>query len=79
MKKLISKIAAVGLVAAMAMSLAGCGAGAGSGAGVVKTIDISLTDEQYAFGVDKNNADLLEQTNKYIEQIKGDGTLDSIW
>lgn len=78
MKKLISKIAAVGLVAAMAMSLAGCGAGAGSGAGVVKTIDISLTDEQYAFGVDKNNADLLEQTNKYIEQIKGDGTLDSI-
>ena len=78
MKKLISKIAAVGLVAAMAMSLAGCGAGAGSGAGVVKTIDISLTDEQYAFGVDKNNADLLEQTNKYIEQIKSDGTLDSI-
>lgn len=78
MKKLISKIAAVGLVAAMAMSLAGCGAGSGSGAGVVKTIDISLTDEQYAFGVDKNNADLLEQTNKYIEQIKSDGTLDSI-
>lgn len=78
MKKLISKIAAVGLVAVMAMSLAGCGAGAGSGAGVVKTIDISLTDEQYAFGVDKNNADLLEQTNKYIEQIKSDGTLDSI-
>lgn len=78
MKKLISKIAAVGLVAAMAMSLAGCGAGAGSGAGVVKTIDISLTDEQYAFGVDKNNADLLEQTNKYIEQIKSGGTLDSI-
>lgn len=78
MKKLISKIAAVGLVAAMVMSLAGCGAGAGSGAGVVKTIDISLTDEQYAFGVDKNNADLLEQTNKYIEQIKSDGTLDSI-
>lgn len=78
MKKLISKIAAVGLVAAMAMSLAGCGAGAESGAGVVKTIDISLTDEQYAFGVDKNNADLLEQTNKYIEQIKSDGTLDSI-
>lgn len=78
MKKLISKIAAVGLVAAMAMSLAGCGAGSESGAGVVKTIDISLTDEQYAFGVDKNNADLLEQTNKYIEQIKSDGTLDSI-
>lgn len=78
MKKLISKIAAVGLVAAMAMSLEGCGAGAESGAGVVKTIDISLTDEQYAFGVDKNNADLLEQTNKYIEQIKSDGTLDSI-
>lgn len=78
MKKLISKVAAVGLVAAMAMSLAGCGAGAGSADGVVKTVDISLTDEQYAFGVDKNNAELLEEANKYIAQVKDDGTLEEI-
>lgn len=76
MKKLVSKVAAFSLVAAMAMSLAGCGAG--SAAGVVKTIDISLTDEQYAFGIDKNNAELLEQANEYIAQVKSDGTLDEI-
>lgn len=78
MKKLVSKVAAFSLVAAMAMSLAGCGAGTGSAAGVVKTIDISLTDEQYAFGIDKNNAELLEQANEYIAQVKSDGTLDEI-
>lgn len=78
MKKLVSKVAAFSLVAAMAMSLAGCGADTDSVEGVVKTIDISLTDEQYAFGVDKNNAELLEQANQYIEQVKKDGTLDEI-
>ena len=44
----------------------------------VKTIDISLTDELYAFGVNKNEPELLEKTNAYIAQIKADGTLDAI-
>ncbi|MBQ6023002.1 MAG: transporter substrate-binding domain-containing protein [Clostridia bacterium] len=47
-------------------------------AGKVKTIDISLTDELYAFGVNKNQPELLEKTNEYIAQIKADGTLDAI-
>ena len=44
----------------------------------VKTIDISLTDELYAFGVSKKDPDLLAKTNEYIAQIKADGTLDAI-
>lgn len=44
----------------------------------VKTIDISLTDELYAFGVNKKEPELLEKTNAYIAQIKADGTLDAI-
>lgn len=77
MKKLASKITAAGLIVAMAFTAVGCNASTNAG-GVVKTIDISLTDEQYAFGVDKNNAELLEQTNAYIAQVKEDGTLDEI-
>ena len=44
----------------------------------VKTIDISLTDELYAFGVNKEQPELLEKTNAYIQQIKEDGTLEAI-
>ena len=44
----------------------------------VKTIDVSLTDELYAFGVNKEQPELLEKTNAYIAQIKADGTLDAI-
>ncbi|MBO5237834.1 MAG: transporter substrate-binding domain-containing protein [Lachnospiraceae bacterium] len=77
MKKLASKITAAGLIVAVAFTAVGCNASTNAGS-VVKTIDISLTDEQYAFGVDKNNAELLEQTNAYIAQVKEDGTLDEI-
>ncbi len=44
----------------------------------VKTIDISLTDELYAFGVSKKDPELLAKTNEYIAQIKADGTLEAI-
>ena len=78
MKKLTSRLVAAGMIAVMAFAMAGCGNTGASGTGVVKTIDISLTDEQYAFGVDKTNDELLKQTNEYIAQIKEDGTLDEI-
>ncbi len=77
MKKLISRMTAVCLAAVTALMVTGCGAGKGNN-DVVKTINISLTDEQYAFGVDKNNAELLEQANAYIASVKDDGTLDKI-
>ena len=47
-------------------------------AGQVKVIDVSLTDEEYAFGVAKDQDDLLAKANEYIAQIKADGTLDQI-
>ena len=69
MKKFLS----VFLTAALAVSmLAGCGS---KGETVTaKVIDIDLTNEEYAFGVDKNQPELLEKTNAFIEKIKGDGT-----
>lgn len=45
---------------------------------LVKTVDISLTDELYAFGVSKTDEELQAKTNEYIAQIKADGTLEAI-
>lgn len=44
----------------------------------VKLIDIDLTDEQYAFGVDSSKPELLAKLNEYIAKIKSDGTFEKI-
>ena len=43
-----------------------------------RVLDIDLTTEEYAFGVDKDQPELLEKTNAYIAQIMQDGTFDEI-
>lgn len=44
----------------------------------VKVIDIQLTQEEYAFGVDNNNPELLEAVNEFIAEIQEDGTFDDV-
>lgn len=44
----------------------------------VKVIDIALTEEEYAFGVDKAQPELLEQVNAFIAEIKANGKFDEI-
>lgn len=44
----------------------------------VKVIDIDLTDEEYAFGVDKDQPELLTEVNAFIKEITDNGTLDEI-
>lgn len=39
----------------------------------IKVIEVALTEEEYAFGVDKNNSDLLTQINAIIAEITTDG------
>lgn len=41
-------------------------------------IDIALSDEEYAFGVDKNQPELKQQVNDFIAEIKANGQLDEI-
>ena len=73
MKKVLTGI----LAAAMAVSmLAGCGNGSGSK--TAKVIDIALTDEQYAFGVDKTQPELLASVNAFIKEINENGTFEEI-
>ena len=94
MKKM-KKFAALALAAVMTCSLAACGGNdkdkdetvftSGSSAGDseeakgVKVVDIDLTDEEYAFGVDKSQPELLEKVNAFISEKKEDGTLDAIF
>lgn len=82
MKKIITLVTAVLM---LSLTLAGCGSektnpdgGKNAKSSKVKVIDIKLTDEEYAFGVDKSQPELLEKVNKFIAQINSDGTFDEI-
>jgi len=44
----------------------------------IKVIDIKLTEEEYAFGVDKNQPTLLASANAVLATIKANGTFDAI-
>ena len=65
----------------MALGISGCG-NPKTGAAAkdkVKLIEISLTEEEYAFGVDKKQPELSQKVNEFIAQIQANGTLDEIF
>lgn len=72
----MKKIIAIFLSALMLMSLVSCG---NAEKKTAKVIDISLTEELYAFGVDKTQPELLDDVNAFIKKIKADGTLNQIF
>lgn len=86
----MKKLLAMSLAAVMAVTaLAGCGSkttnnttGTDSNKtadkSAVKVIDIELTNEEYAFGIDKQQPELLEEVNKFIAEIKSNGKFDEI-
>lgn len=93
MKKLMSLGLAVVMTAVMLCGCGGSGSDAGSSNGgssskadnasggskdAVKVIDVDLTDEEYAFGVDKDQADLLQAANDFIKEIKENGKFEEI-
>ncbi|MGN1443662.1 MAG: amino acid ABC transporter substrate-binding protein, partial [Acutalibacteraceae bacterium] len=87
----MKKVLAVLLALVMVLSLAACGGNSGetttaaegdttaaAAEAKVKLVDIKLTDEDYAFGVDKDQPELLEKVNTFIAKIMEDGTFDEI-
>ena len=76
----MKKLLAICMAAALSVSmLTGCGSKVEEAkADTVKVIDINLTQEEYAFGVDKDQPELLDLTNEFVAKIKEDGTLDKI-
>lgn len=74
MKKVLKVLSVLLVIAVIAAAFAGC-----SGRSVTaKVIEINLSDEEYAFGVDKNQPELMEEANALIAEIKSNGTLDEI-
>lgn len=85
MKKSISMPIMFMMILMLSVTLLGCGATKDGGDGDanndakgVRVIDIPLTEEEYAYGVDKNQPELLADVNKFIAQIKQDGTFDQV-
>ena len=71
----MKKIMALALALVMVLgTLTACGGGAAQ----AKVITVNLTEEEYAFGVDKNQPELLDATNAFIKKIKENGTFDEI-
>ncbi len=79
MKKFVKVLAVVMIIALSATLLFACGGNEdGEKTAAVKVIDIDLTQEEYAFGVDKTQPELLADVNAFIAEIKADGTFDEI-
>ena len=77
----MKRFLAIALAAVMLFAFAACGGdrtATDATKDVVKVIDINLTEEEYAFGIDKDQPELLEKTNAFIEKIMKDGTFDKI-
>lgn len=72
MKKILSVFLVLATVLSL-MALASCGDSAKA-----KVIEIELTQEEYAFGVDKDQPELLEKVNAFINKIMDDGTFAEI-
>ena len=74
-EKTMKKLLSILLVAVLLLAtLASCGGQVGK----VKVIDIKLTEEEYAFAVEKGNSELLAQLNDFMAGIKADGTFQQI-
>lgn len=74
MKKIV--LLAIAVMMLCSSILTGCSSEKDSSK--VKVINIPLTEEEYAFGVDKNQPELLTKVNEFIAQIQSDGTFDEI-
>ncbi len=80
-KKILCVVLAIVCVAA---AFAGCSSksnddgGNNASTAKVKVIDIELSSEEYAFGVDKNQPELKEKCNELLKEMKSNGELDKI-
>lgn len=77
MKKLVSLL----LVGILALSMVACGSKKDEKKEPVtaKVLAYDLTEEEYAFGVDKAQPELLTKVNDFIKKIKDDGTMEAIF
>lgn len=77
MKKLVSLLLVVMCIFTMTACSSG-DEGKSKGTVTAQVMEYDLTSEQYAFGVDKTQPELLEEVNAFVNKIKTDGTLEAI-
>ena len=74
----MKKILSLALACLVLVTCVACLASCGDSVTAVKVIDIKLTEEEYAFAVQKGDTELLGKLNTFMAQIKADGTFDAI-
>ena len=77
MKKLLTILLATLMVLTCAIGLTACNDDNGSEP-VLKVVNINLSQEEYAFAVNKGNTDLLNSINTYLATAKQNGEFDAI-
>jgi len=75
MKKLICTLLVAVMLLTSIASFASCNNNATA---AVKVIDIALTEEEYAFAVQKGDTELLGELNAFMTEIKANGKFDEI-
>lgn len=75
MKKILSIALALVMMLSCIAAFASCKAPEEKG---VKVIEIKLTEEEYAFAVQKGNTELLNQLNDFMAEIKENGKFEEI-
>ncbi len=78
LKKFLAMICSAVLAVAACCTVIACGDKKGNETDALKVIDVKLTEENYAFAVNKQNSELLESANTYLATIKENGTFDTI-
>ena len=77
-KKIISIVLVLTTIFVLTLTMTACPSSEVTGGDVIKIIDVKLTDEQYAFVCKKGNTALVESINAFMEEIKNDGTFDTL-
>lgn len=75
MKKILSLTLLVAMLLCSALAFASC---SDADSAKVKVVDIPLSEEKYAFCVNKNDTELLEKTNAFLKEIQKNGKFNEI-
>ena len=75
MKKIITLVLTAALLCCSLLALASCNTGSND---VVKVIDINLSEEEYAFCVNKSDDTLKTSVNNFLKKIQENGKFDEI-
>ena len=75
MKKLVSILLTIAMLATCALTFASCG---DKTDGLVKVVDIPLTQEEYAFAVQKGDTELLTKLNEFLKTNTDNGKIAEI-